>query len=110
MRVRLHQVAILEDPGLTLLAIGHEVLRRAVRRTAALPLHRGREVGAPAAEETGVRDRGGDGVRIARVEGAREGAVAPRVERVVERARTDRAPPLGEAAVLTAQRRMRRVR
>ena len=109
VRVGLHQMAVLEDPGLALLAVRDQVLRRAARGAAALPLHRGREVGAASAEEARGLHGGGDGAGVARVESAGEGGVAPRAERVVERARADRAPPLGEDALLAAEDRMRRV-
>ncbi len=109
MRVRFHQMAVLENPRLALLAVGHEVLRRAARGAAALPLHRGREVGAASAEEARGLHGGGDGAGVARVQGAREGGIAARAERVVERARADRAPPLGEDPLLAAEHGMRRV-
>ena len=51
MRVALHEVPVLEDAGLALLAVDDEVLRRPPRRAARRPLHRRREIGAAAAGE-----------------------------------------------------------
>src|SRR5262245_1137545 len=68
VRIALHQVAVLEDAGLTLLAVDDEIARPAGGAARAFPLHRRYEVRSAAPAQTRALHRLDDGLRPAVLE------------------------------------------
>ena len=90
VRIALHQVAVLEDPGLALLAVHHDELGCAPGRAAALPLHRRLEVRAAPSLEAGRAHLVDHALRLGLVAGH---ARTPRRRRAGSHPRCRRDPP-----------------
>ena len=101
--IALHQVPVLEDPGLAFLAVDDDVLRRPRGRAARRPFHRGLEVGAAAPREAGRAHLLDDALGPALAERPRERRVAAVAERVGDVARVGEAAALEQHAVLARE-------
>ena len=107
VRIALHQVAVLEDARLPLLAIGHDVLGLADRGPGRLPLAGGGEERAAAPEEAGGLD-GLDDLERRPIERARQAAVGAVQQRIVEALGVDGARAGEERALLARPEGMAR--
>ncbi len=100
MRVALHQVAVLEDPGLALLSVHHDELRGTAGGTASLPLHRRLEVGPAPPLQPGRAHLFDDSLGPAGFEGMGQRTVGASPDGVADVAGVDGAATIEQDAML----------